>query len=643
MPTCCTPAPARLWIVPSRSGFSSPRPNLDQPLALTLVILAGAVVLLVSDRVRPDLVALLTAALLGVSGVLSPQEAFAGFGSRAVITLLAVGILAEGLTASGVADRAGRLMLRISGSREKRLTAVVMVSGALVSLFMNNIAAAAVLLPATAAATRRAGLPPSRIMMPLAFGTILGGMATLLTSSNLIVSDLLTDAGYPGFGLFDFAPVGIPLIVAGTAYMLLWGRRRLPVGGPSVPGPTVQAAVPGRANLAPAPPTEEGLPDLYRLGERTHRAQIRPDSELAGRTLADSGIRERLGLTVTGIQRGRALYTNPPAGFRLRERDVLELMGRPGEDSGIELKALLEPMDAGEVPRPAGPTDTVMAEAVLPPRSPLQGRTLKEVRFGDRFGLQVLAIWRGDHPIRSGIADLPLALGDALLVQGPPNMVTRARRQEELIILGGLDLDPEPTRGRARAAMLILALSLGVGALHPPAVGAILLLGALAMVLLNVLTMDGAHHAIDWRTIFLVAGMLPLGLALERSGVASLAADALVRGLGPLGPMALLTGLFLAAALLTQAVVGPAVAAMVGPVAIQAAVQTGLDPRAMGLAVALACSMAFLTPLGHPVSVLVMGPGGYRFADYRRVGLPMAIVLVVVVLLVLPRVFPLAG
>lgn len=620
---------------PRYPSFSGGSP-LDPHLVTTLVILATAVVLLASDRIRPDLVALFAAAALGVTGVLTPTEAFAGFGSRAVITILAVGILAEGLQASGAADRAGRLMLRLSGSGEARLMAVAMICGALVSLFMNNIAAAAVLLPAASAATRRAGLRPSRIMMPLAFGTILGGMATLLTSTNLIVSDLLVEAGHEPFGIFDFVPVGVPVVVAGTAYMLLWGRRVLPVGGPTLP-------------RTPRPSRRDGaapgdLPEIYRLEERTGHAQVRPGSSLAGSSLADSRLREQLGLTVTGVQRGRALYTSPPASFKLREGDVVELMGQVDDNDRPAFQALFRPVPVGQEPRQPHPTpgnDSVMAEAVLPPRSALYDRTLKDVRFADRFGLTVLALWRGDSPIRTDVGDIPLSLGDALLVQGPPDMVERARQHEELIILGGAELGPEPTRGRRRTAVFILAVAILLGALRPEAMGPIFVIGALIMVLLNILTMDRAHHAIDWRTIFLVAGMLPLGLALQRTGAATLLADQLVSVLGPLGHMALLAGVFLAAALLTQAVVGPAVAAMMGPVAIQVAVQVGLDPRAMAMAVALACSMAFLTPLGHPVNVLVMGPGGYRFADYRRVGLPMAIVLVLVILAVLPVVFPL--
>jgi di/tricarboxylate transporter len=410
----------------------------------------------------------------------------------------------------------------------------------------------------------------------------------------------------------------------------------LPVGGPTLPRTPRPS---GRDGAAPG-----DLPEIYRLEERTGHAQVRPGSSLAGSSLADSRLREQLGLTVTGVQRGRALYTSPPASFKLREGDVVELMGQVDDNDRPAFQALFRPVPVGQEPRQPHPTpgnDSVMAEAVLPPRSALYDRTLKDVRFADRFGLTVLALWRGDNPIRTDVGDVPLSLGDALLVQGPPDMVERARQHEELIILGGAELGPEPTRGRRRTAVFILAVAILLGALRPDAMGPIFVIGALIMVLLNILTMDRAHHAIDWRTIFLVAGMLPLGLALQRTGAATLLADQLVSVLGPLGPMALLAGVFLAAALLTQAVVGPAVAAMMGPVAIQVAVQVGLDPRAMAMAVALACSMAFLTPLGHPVNVLVMGPGGYRFADYRRVGLPMAIVLVLVILAVLPVVFPL--
>lgn len=596
-------------------------------MTATFVILGAAVVLLVSDRVRPDLVALLAAAALAVSGVLTPEAAFSGFGSRAVITILAVSILAEGLRASGVAEEAGALMLRLSGRAEWRVLLVWMVFGAVVSLFMNNIAAAAVLLPAASVAGRRAGVAPSRLMMPLAFGTILGGMATLLTSSNLIVSDLLTTSGIAGFGLLDFAPIGLPIVVVGTAYMLLIGRRRLPVGGPEVPP-------------APAGPRED-LPEVYRLGERTRRARLPAGSPLVGRTLGGSEIRERMNLWVTGVERGATRYANPSATFRLEAGDVLELMGRSATRDA-EADGWFEVLP-GEAPRPVESRESVIAEAVLAPRSSLHGKTPREVRFGERFGMTILAVWRGDRPIRTGIGDLMLQMGDALLLQGAPKHLARLRRGDEMIILGAPELDAPTTPGRARLALLLLVVALAFGGRFPEAIGAILLIAALLMVPLGILSMDRVHHAIEWRTIFLVAGMLPLGLALHQTGAAELLADGIARVLGPAGPVAMLAGIFLASALLTQAVVGPAVAAMMGPVAIQAALRTGTDPRAMGMAVALACSMAFLTPLGHPVNVLVMGPGGYRFADYRRVGMPMAALLAVVVIVGLPLLFGLWG
>lgn len=600
---------------------------MTHELATTLAILSVAVVLLVGDVVRADIVALATAAALELTGVLTPEQAFSGFGSRAVITILAVGILAEGLRLSGTAERAGALMLRLSGTGEVRVVAAWMLTGAFVSLFMNNIAAGAVLLPAAAAAARRTGLAPSRVMMPLAFGTILGGMATLLTSANLIVSDLLVAGGWRGFGLLDFAPVGLPLVFAGTLYMLLWGRWRLPESGPEV---QVRLHVP-----------DEPLRAIYRLGERTLRARVPSGSPLAGRTLAASGIRERLGLWVIGVRRGLTTSPTPGADFQLAEGDALELMGRLEGSPEEALAGLLEPMDDDGPPGAGDTRESVMVEAVMPPRSPLQGRTLRDVRFGDRFGMSVLAVWRGDRPIHSGVGDLPLELGDALLLQGSRQDLEVVRRSDELIVLGGGAAVPALSRWKIGAALFTLVAALAVGIRFPQALGAILLLGAVVMVLLGVLTMDRAYQAIEWRTIFLVAGILPLGLALHQSGAAAWMAAGVERLLGPFGPTAVLAGTFLATALLVQAVAGPAVAAIMGPVGIQTALHAGVDPRAMGMAVALACSMAFVTPLGHPVNILVMGPGGYRFADYRRVGLPMAVVLAVVVLLVLPLAFPL--
>jgi di/tricarboxylate transporter len=319
-------------------------------------------------------------------------------------------------------------------------------------------------------------------------------------------------------------------------------------------------------------------------------------------------------------------------------------MGRLDDPPTEALAGLLDPLpDDAAASLSAAARESVMVEAVMPPRSPLQGRTLRDVRFGDRFGMTVIAVWRGDRPIRTGVGDVLLELGDALLLQGSREALERVRRGDELIVLATSAGERRLSGWKVGAALGTLVVALGLGIRFPESLGAILLTGALLMVLLGILSMERAYQAVEWRTVFLVAGMLPLGLALSESGAAALVAEGLTRALGPWGPTALLGGTFLASAFLTQAVAGPAVAAIMGPVGIQTALQAGIDPRAMGMAVALACSMAFVTPLGHPVNVLVMGPGGYRFADYRRVGLPMAVVLAVVILALLPVFFPLGG
>ncbi len=606
---------------------------MNGPLVITLAIVGAAVALFLSDRIRPDLVAMLVVVALGIGGVLTPREAFSGFANSAIVTIFAIFILAQGLQNSGVAEQAGRILLRVAGTDERRLVIVVMVAGALLSLFMNNIAAAAVLMPAVSGAAKRANVSPSRLLMPLAFATILGGMATLFTTTNIVVSGILRGQDLLGFGVTDFAPVGVPLAVAGVAYMALWGRRLLP-------------AAPSAGSLEGVKQQRQDLAEIYRLGERLFRARIPAGSCLIGRRLAESTLREEYGVNVIHIERNGRRLLGLRADTLLQEGDVLLLEGRLEEFVACEGAAGLELVPAGDVRdgdlRWRG---VVLAEALLAPRSALLGQTLRSTRFRQKFGMNVLGIWRGGRPIRTRFADLPLEFGDALLLQGPSVHLKLLHTEPDIIVLGNGD-DHEtdvivPEKGRL--ALLIMGLALLLAAFNTSLVGEIMLAGALVLVLTGVLSMDQAYQAVEWRSIFLVGGILPLGLAMTKSGAAALLANQLVRVLGPSGPLALLAGLFVFTALLTQTMHGAAVASVVAPIAIQTAQQTGMDPRALAMGVALATSMAFLTPLGHPVNILVMGPGGYRFRDFLRVGLPLSLLLFAVVMLCLPIFWPLAA
>ena len=604
---------------------------LNDPLVLTFVILAGAMALFLSDRLRPDLVALLVVVTLGLTGVLEPQEAFSGFSRTAVVTLMGIFIVAEGLRRTGLTDQVGFLLLRVAGRSESRLVVTTMIAGAFLSLFMNNTAAASVLLPAVSGAARRARVHPSRLLMPLAFGTILGGMATLLTTANIVVTSLLSERGFAGFGLLSFAPVGLPLVVAGVAYMALWGRRALPTTATADRFPAEGVRAPN-------------LVRLYRLDQRLFRARVPAGSALIGTKLAQSTLRDRFSVNVVGLEREGRVGVSPSPDTEFREGDVLYFEGSLADFRARDVEPYLEILPARRWrDRDLQSDDITMAEAMLSPRSGLLAQTLREAHFREKYGMSVLAIWRAGQQIYDRVADVPLKFGDALLLQGPRSALPVLRDDPALILLAYDDTAAPAVRGKSRLALAIALATLAAAALHPSLVGEMMLGGALAMMLTRVLTMDQAYAAIDWRSVFVVAGMLPMGLAMMKTGAAALLANGLVQVVGPGGPMALLAGVFVLAMFLVQTMNGSAVASVVAPIAIQAAGAMGADPRSLAMGVALGASMAFLTPLGHPVNLMVMGPGNYRFRDFLRVGLPMSILLFVVTMLVLPVFWPLAA
>jgi len=602
---------------------------VNDPLLLTFVILFAAMVLFLNGRLRADLVALLVVVSLGASGVLTPEEAFSGFSRSAVVAIMAIFILAESLTTLGFTDWVSRQLIRLAGKNPNRLVVLVMAASALLSLFMNTIAAAAVLLPSAITTSRKSGLHPGRVLMPLAFGSLLGGMATLLTSTNIVASSLMRDQGLQGFGLLDFAPLGIPLIVAGIGYMALWGKRLLP-----------------SQTYGDLPPSEFGgegdLVDIYRLEDRLFRARVPRGSYLVGRPLAESTFRESYNLNVVAFERDGRLKLLLSPDMEIEEGDVLVLEGRLKEFRSMDREPYLEilprrswhesDLESGAI---------IVVEAVLAPRSSLIGKTLKSVHFREKYGMSVLAVWRNQRPIRTGLNDLPLAFGDTLLLFGPRERIGVLASEPDLIMLTERKARLVPSKGKRLVAAALILASLATAAFRPDLLGEILLAGAVGMAVLGVITMDQAYQAIDWRSVFLVAGMLPMGVAMAKTGAASLLANTLFGLLGAGSGILLVAGFLLLATMLSQVMAGVATGVVLVPVAIQAANHAGIDPRSVVMAVAIGTSMAFITPLGHPVNILVMTPGGYRFGDYLKVGLPLTILLFVIVLILLPVIWPL--
>lgn len=598
---------------------------METPLIITCVILAAALILFLSNRLPADLVALLVVVALGVTGVLTPQEAFSGFSRSAVIIIISIFVLTEALQRTGVTEQVGNILLKVGGRSELHLIIVVMIAGAFLSLFMNNIAAAAVLLPAASGAAKRASVNTSRVLMPLAFGTILGGTATLFTTSNIVLNSLLHDSNIDGFRITDFLPVGLPLVIAGILYVAFVGRKSLPGDSPL------------ERTHAPDASKRSDLIKTYGLGEKLFRARVPKDSFLIGKRLSECTLREDFDVSVVAIERDKKKILDLSPQTKLRLGDILILEGDEGDFRRRDVEPYMDLLPEAEWKESDLESRVVeVIEAMLSPRSRLIGKTLRETHFREKYGMAALAVWHGDQEIFTDLADVPLHFGDALLLQGPREKLVLLKDDQDLILLMSEDEAEITVPSKGRAALMIFGATLIFAIIFPNLTGMIMLGGALAMSLTRIITVEQAYSAIGWKSVFLVAGMLPMGIALTKTNAAGFAANGILDVFGGHGALPLLAGLFVVTVTLTQMVNGAVAAAIIGPVAIGIAQQAGVDPRAMVMGVAMATSMAFITPLSHPVNILVMSPGGYSFRDYFKVGLPLTIILFFVVMIFLP-------
>jgi di/tricarboxylate transporter len=596
-------------------------------IELTFLFLGIAAILLVRNILRPDIVALLLMLALGLSGILTPQEAFSGFSRSAVIIMMSAFILADGLRRSGATERLGEFIVRLFGAGPRRMTFGVMTAAALLSLFMNNIAAASLLFPVISGVARRSKMSSSRLLMPLAFGTILGGMATLLTTTNIIVSGILRDVNLTGFGLLDFAPIGLPIAFAGILFVTLWGRKSLPEQSPAerIKGNDGQSG--------------EELLDTYQLSDRFLRAAVKKKKALDGKALMDSCLRENYHLNVLAIQRGKNTLPPDPK-TKLKGGDILLLLARPEDSVPAALSNFLEILPSGEWKQEylASPNLSLI-EAAVAPRSQLASKSLRELEFQQKFGARVLAIWRRGRSIRTRLTDLPLEFGDGLLLQAPAKSLELLRTEPGLILLAE-SVSPVRMTLRGWLTVLLMITTLGLAVVFPSLITEIMFSGAMMMVLIGIISMDQVYRAIEWRSLFMVAGMLPVGVALDKTGAAALLAQWIISNLGGYGHLVLLGALVLLTVLLTQVINGAASVTVIAPIAISAALKLGLEPRSVAMGIAIASSMAFISPLGHSVNIMVMGAGGYTFRDYARVGIPLTIILFILLLIVLPIIMP---
>jgi di/tricarboxylate transporter len=575
---------------------------------ITLALVALAAVLLVTERLRPDLTALLILIILSLTGILTPDQAFSGFSQSAVIIILSVYILTFALQHTGVTHWVGLRLVRSVGAHETRLALTLMLTAGLLSIFMNSIAAAAVLLPSAVTIARHTNIPPSRLLLPLAYGALLGGTVTLLTTANILVSTTLVKAGFQPYTLFTFIPTGLLIVAGGTVVVGLLGPRLLP-----------RRDLAGEVARMRRLQTE--LVQVYHLREGTSLLTIQPGSALAGQTLGEGAWGRALGLTVLGIAHHGHLFLAPDRNTEVREGDTVLVEGTPNQED-LENYGLSVSGPGEELPLTSD--DVVLLEVILAPRSEFEGRTLKDIRFREKYGFQALGIWRQGVVLQQTAADTPLRFGDALLMQGSREGVDVVRSDRNLIILEEQGSRSVGRKGYLAVGIMAASLIVAASGLLPIALS--LLAGAALVILFGCINMDEAYRAIEWRTIFLIACMIPLGVAMLETGAASYLAtsvESIAGGLGTLATAAILLALTIGLSLFLG---GQTTAVVVAPIAIEAATLLHADPRAMGIAVATGCSLVFLSPLGHPASLLVMSPGGYRPRDYLRLGAPVTAV-----------------
>ena len=593
---------------------------------LVLGILSVAILLFVSEKLRVDVVAMIVLAALVVTGLVTVEEAFSGFSSPAVIVVWAVFIVSAGLTRSGVADLIARQVMRLAGRSELRLMVLIMAAVGIMSAFMSNVGAAAILLPAVMSVARKTDIPPSKLLIPLAWASLLGGNVTMIgTPPNILASSILE--GYGGiepFTFFDFVPMGLITLVAGILFLASVGRRLLPERTPG-----------------------GGLVDSYPVQEYLTEARVVSDSPLIGKTVQEADLERRHGLNVIHVHLCCQDGETVPA--------MTEHRLEPGDELHLEAtaSAILEAsqtLGLTLVPdRPIQPWEPQpersafeLVEVVLAPSSSLRCKTLRQIDFRSRFGLAVLAIRHQGETLFERLGDVQLDFGDSLLLQGPVETINLLRQEDDFLLL---EMPPLESR-RTRKAPVAVAILLGVvivaaaGWLH---VSAAMFIGALLMVLSGTLTMDEAYGSIHWQSVFLIAGMLPLGLAMQSTGTAQLLADQIVALVGDWGPLAVMMGIYLVTGLLTEVISNAAAAVLAVPIAIDAALSLGASPHAFVMATVIAASTSFLMPIGHQVDVLVFGPGGYRFADYAKVGIWLNLLLFILTALVLPLIWPLTG
>jgi di/tricarboxylate transporter len=598
---------------------------------LFLIIVVAVPLIFVSrNRLRMDLAALLIALILGLgqflgSRVLGPEhtpqaaiKAISGLSEPAVLTLLSLFIITHSLDKSGVTRWIARRLIDLGGRSERRLIVLYATSTALLSLFMNNLAAGALLLPSAMETCRRTGIKPSKLLIPVAYGSLLGGSATYFATANIIVSNLLASAHPPQamLHILDFTPTGGLIALAGIAFLGLLGPRLLPDRQPP-------------PELMMVRYTGSDLEDYYQLNERLWEAVVLPDSPLAHKLLAESRIGEQLGLAVAGVWHGQQAVFSPLPEQVIHPGDILLIVGR--EERVQQLTRLGMKIGRENTNDHISARGVSLIEAMPAPHSQVLGQTLRELEFRTRYGFTVLALYRNRRSYRTDVGDFKLTLGDSLLMIGSRSKLKRLHNSPDFIVLEPDTSDQPVQRLQAGLTVGVIAAGIIASILGLP-VHFSMLAGALLLLITGMLSMEEAYRAVEWQAIFLIAGMYSVSLAMVNTGLAIRIGEVVVAIVTPLGPLGLGAGAYLLTAALTQVMGGQVTALVTGPIMISAAISLHTSPQAVAVATAIGCSASFFTPLAHPVNILMIAPANYEFGDFFHIGWRLTIVCFVMLL-----------
>lgn len=628
------------------------------PTIYTFLVLAITIVLFIWGKIRSDLVAVISLLALFIGGILTTSEVLSGFGDSTVIMIASLFVVGEGLSRTGVTAWLGKQIISLAGDSPSRVLVVLMLGTAMLSAFISNTGTVATLLPAVVAIAWSIDSLPSKLLIPLAFAANTGGLLTLTgTPPNIVVSDVLASAGYAPFAYFEYAYIGLPLLVVAVLYMVLFGQRLLPSRATDDRPEDLDTFVGGMA-------------DSFALQGKLFSAFVDSECSLVGKTLREVALGRDY--TVTVLRIDRATETDPSLSRRqLRRQNILKTIGHMGPDAAVpgpgaviranDLLTLkgsstvvrqvgekynlgIEPIDVDEadLSRLLVNSEIGVAEVLVTPRSVYIGSSLSEGRFSEKFGVQVMSIRRGCGLVTR--RDNPLQFGDALLVRGSWEKIDLLRREQRNFTVVGSpdDLSRQVIGLNPRALVAVFSL-LGMVLLMAlsivPSVMAALI-AAVVMVLGGCLDMNQAYRSVSWQSVVLIAAMIPMSLALQVTGGAEVIANGLVSSVGAIGPLALMAGVFLLTTGFSQVINNTATAVLIAPIVLQAAEVSGVSPYPLMMTVAISASTAFLTPIGTTTNLMVMTPGGYSFNDYVKVGLPLLLLFLIVSLVLVPIIWP---